>query len=1115
MACLDDSDIPDYAELHCISSYSFLKGASHPDELVSTAIAQGYKALAITDECSLSGVVRAHVALLAKKTTLKLIIGSEICLEDGLTLIVLVRNREGYAQLCKLITVARRAAVKGKYILTRKNIEEAVLMDCLVLWVPPRVRITYFNEELSKDIKYSTNVYDSVEVNLERGSIKQVVEELSWVQNRFKNLVWMAVELHLEQFMIERSDLLCKLAKEKSIKLCAAGGVNMHQSFRRVIHDVQTAIRHNTTLTKLNYTNHANGQRYLRTRQQLKGLYTEDLLSETVRISELCNFSLDELRYEYPDELVPKNWTAIAWLQHLTEQGMERRWPEVVPEKVKVLVKRELKLIQEMKFEPYFLTVFDIVNYARKQNILCQGRGSAANSAVCYCLGITEVDPSRMNLLFERFVSKERNEPPDIDVDFEHERREEVIQYIYRKYGRHRAALAATVICYQPRSAIRDVAKVLGFSLDQINRLASSWQWWDGKELLFDETQTGIDSNSQNMHYLKKLVSMLIGFPRHLSQHVGGFVIAADDLSRLVPVENAAMQDRTVIQWEKDDLESLGLLKIDVLALGMLTAIRKMLASISNLNAEEFRMSDIPAEDPKVYRMIQQADTLGVFQIESRAQMSMLPRLRPENYYDLVVQVAIVRPGPIQGDMVHPYLSRRQGIEPVIYPSNEVKAVLGRTLGIPIFQEQVMQLAMVAAGFTAGEADQLRRSMAAWKKRGGLEKFEVKLRSGMLARGYTEQFSKQIFRQIQGFGDYGFPESHAASFALLAYVSSWLKYYYPAVFCAGLLNSQPMGFYAPAQLLQDAQRHGVKVKPVDINMSHVDCSLDSQQDFQMNPNNGRPRNSEHNHNDSKRYQYENNGSTDVMCRHHRKKETVALRLGFRLIKGLSIAGMQSIIERRPDAGYESVQQLVNLTGINKKDLQSLAASDALKPLAGHRHNAYWQAAGTEEVFPLYVNLKTASTKCKTTVEPLVMLSVPSEGKQIIKDYATLGLSLRRHPLELLREKLVAKGVCVASELYELEHEQNAVTAGLVINRQRPSTSQGVIFMTLEDETGYSNIIVWPSFAEAQRKVLLNSRLLAVHGTIQNKQGVVYVVAGRLEDLSPWLGALETSSRDFH
>lgn len=1084
-----NNDDPDYAELHCISSYSFLKGASHPDELVSTAIELGYKALAITDECTLSGVVRAHVAALTKQSDFKLIIGSKIKLDDGLTLVFLVRNREGYAQLCQLITTARRAAKKGEYLLTRKDFISASLDDCLVLWVPPQLTITIFHDaELHNPISNKQTGAEGVEeLNVSRGSIAHFEEELSWVKHRFNTMVWLVVELHLEQFMSERLSLLLKLSKKNSIKVCAAGDVNMHLAKRRVIHDLQTAIRHNTTLTQLSCANNANAQHYLRTRSQLKRIYPENLLHESVCIAELCDFSLNELRYEYPNELVPPDWTAITWLKHLTEQGMQRRWPQRVPQKVLNLVKHELQLIQEMHYEHYFLTVYDIVRYARSQNILCQGRGSAANSAVCYSLGITEVDPSRMSVLFERFVSKERNEPPDIDVDFEHERREEVIQYIYNKYGRHRAALAATVICYQPRSAIRDVAKALGFSLDQVNRLSSSWQWWDGKELLFDESQTGIEQTSQKMIYLKKLVSMLIGFPRHLSQHVGGFVIAADDLTRLVPVENAAMQDRTVIQWEKDDLEALNLLKIDVLSLGMLTAIRKVLASISMYRGQEFRLSDVPAEDKNVYHMIQQADTVGVFQIESRAQMSMLPRLRPENYYDLVVQVAIVRPGPIQGDMVHPYLSRRQGVEQVTYPSEGVREVLERTLGVPIFQEQVMQLAMVAAGFTAGEADQLRRSMAAWKKRGGMEKFETKLRTGMLARGYSDKFAIQIFRQIQGFGDYGFPESHAASFALLAYVSSWLKCYYPAAFCAGLLNSQPMGFYGPAQLLQDAQRHGVTIHPVDINKSDIDCSVKDTQKFP-----GKCKNNEH-------------------------KESAELRLGFRLIKNLSAKGMDSIVACRPVNGYGSVQQLVHLGKINKKDLQSLAASDALASLAGHRHKAFWQATGVEEVLPLYAHLEEAHIKknlMSHTSVASVMLAVPAEGDQIVKDYASVGLSLRRHPLALLRDKLEAKHVCVASELHNIEHGRNIVAAGLVINRQRPSTSKGVVFITLEDETGYSNIIVWPSFAEAQRKVLLSSQLLVVHGTIQNKQGVVYVVAGRLEDLSSCLDGLPTVSRDF-
>jgi error-prone DNA polymerase len=751
---------------------------------------------------------------------------------------------------------------------------------------------------------------------------------------------------------------------------------------------------------------------------------------------------------------------------------MERRWPGGVSARVVELVEHELELIAELRYEPYFLTVYDIVSFARSQGILCQGRGSAANSAVCFCLGITEVDPARMAMLVERFISKERNEPPDIDVDFEHERREEVIQYIYRKYGRHRAALAATVISYRPRSALRDVGKALGLADLQVSRLSRSMQWWDGQAV--DESrilEAGLDPGSPVVRRLLFLVGELIGFPRHLSQHVGGFVISNGPMSELVPIENASMAERTVIQWEKDDLEDLGLLKVDVLGLGMLTAIRRSFDLIRRFDGREYNLSTVPAEDPVVYDMICEGDTMGVFQIESRAQMAMLPRLKPRCYYDLVIEVAIIRPGPIQGDMVHPYLRRRNGEEAVDYPSDEVKGVLQRTLGVPIFQEQVMSLAVVAAGFSPGEADQLRRAMAAWKRRGGLGPFEGKLIDGMRRRGYSDEFARQIFRQIEGFGEYGFPESHSASFALLVYVSCWLKCHEPVAFTCALLNSQPMGFYSASQLVQDLKRHGAEVRPVDVNCSDWESSLEADA----------------------------NG-------------TACLRLGLHMIKGLNREAGSKVVEARGPAAYRSVQDLLERTGVERRELDLLASAGALKHIAGHRHSARWQVSGVEKPLPLLGSMQR--------YEAAPMLSKPSEGQDIVADYQLTGLSLERHPLALLRHRLKRYRYRPAQDLPTLTNGQPICVAGLVITKQRPGTASGVTFVTLEDETGHINLVVWKTLADQYRAALLNARLMGVRGELQIEGKVIHVVAHELIDHSDMLvrvfpGALTVRSRDFH
>ncbi len=827
----------------------------------------------------------------------------------------------------------------------------------------------------------------------------------------------------------------------------------MHLRSRRRLQDLLTAIRIGKPIGECGRTLHPNAERHLRSRMRLAQIYPDALLAEAVAIARRCHFSLDELRYEYPEELTPPGETPESWLRKLAERGLAWRFPSGVPESVSKLVEHELRLIAEMRYEAFFLTVHDLVKFARSRGILCQGRGSAANSAVCYALGITEVDPGRMSMLFERFVSKERDEPPDIDVDFEHQRREEVIQYVYAKYGRERAALAATVIRYRPRSAVRDVGKALGFTSGQIERLSRSLAWWDDRSRLAERvTEAGLDPASSVVRRFLELTDALAGFPRHLSQHVGGFVISRGRLAELVPTENAAMPERTVIQWDKDDLETLGLLKVDVLALGMLSAIRRALELVG------MRVQDVPAEDPSVYAMIQRADTVGVFQIESRAQMSMLPRLKPCSFYDLVIEVAIVRPGPIQGGMVHPYLRRRQGLEKVTYPSQAVKKVLERTLGVPIFQEQVMQLAMVAAGFSPGEADQLRRSMAAWRRKGGLEHFEARLVRGMLERGYTREFAEAIYRQILGFGEYGFPESHSASFALLVYVSAWLKCHKPAEFCAALLNSQPMGFYAPAQLVRDAQRHGVEVRPVDVATSAWDCTLEGR----------------------------------------------ALRLGLRMVSGLSAAGVQRIVASRP---FESVDDLSRRAALNRRDLECLAAAGALASLAGHRREAHWHAAGAE-----YASDMLGSAPARETAPNL---AAPEEGEDIVADYASLGLTLGRHPLALLRDRLGHLGMLTARQLYLLPHGHTARGAGLVTCRQRPDTASGVIFVTLEDETGCVNVIVWRDLVERQRRELLGARLLGVQGVIEREGEVVHLVAHQLFDHDKLLGCLTVHSRDFH
>jgi len=1104
-----------YAELHCLSNFTFLRGASHAEELVARAAELGYAALALTDECSLAGVVRAHVA--AKAQGLKLIIGSEFRLVDGMKLVVLAMDRSGYGRLSQLITTARRRSAKGEYSLNRADLAED-LPGCLVLWVPgyasplpnppPARGREYFlsnpppcrGRELSISDPPPPEGRESPLPHDNGGGREGALVTAQWLSDNFPGRAWIAVELHRGPHDREHVAWLERLSQQSGLPLVAAGDVHMHDRARRPVQDTLTAIRLGTTLAEAGFALYPNGERHLRPLDDLARLYRPEWLAETLAVAARCTFSLDELRYEYPDDDVPAGESAADYLRRLTQDGMRARWPEGVPPKVIALVEHELEIISAMHYEPFFLTVHDIVRYARSRGILCQGRGSAANSAVCYCLGITAVDPSRSEMLFERFVSKERDEPPDIDVDFEHERREEVIQYIYQRYGRERAALAASVITYRRRSALRDVGKALGLALDQIERLSGVLAWWDRGIPPERVREAGLDPDSRVVQQVLHLADELRGFPRHLSQHVGGFVISRGPLAQLVPIENATMPERTVIQWDKDDLEAMGLLKVDVLALGMLSALRRCLDLLAQHRGRRMSLADIPAEDPATYAMIQKADTLGVFQIESRAQMTMLPRLKPACFYDLVIEVAIVRPGPIQGDMVHPYLRRRQGLEPVSYPNEEVRGVLERTLGVPIFQEQVIKLAMVAAGFSAGEADGLRRAMAAWKRKGGLEPFERKLKAGMHARGYSAEFAERIYQQILGFGEYGFPESHSASFALLAYVSAWLKCHEPAAYACALLNSQPMGFYAPSQIVQDVRRHGVEVRPVDVLHSDWDCTLEPAAPSPALPlqeggsNNLLP---DANAVSNNLLPHDNGGG---------REGAMTLRLGLRLVKGLSFDGAARLVAARGKRRFDSVPDLAQRAQLQRCDMDALAAAGALASLAGHRRQARWQALGSEPSLPLFEQLSFA--------EETPPLRAPSEAEDLVADYASTGLTLGRHPLALLRERLRRGGNVSSAQLATLADGRYLRLTGLVTTRQHPGAG-GTVFLTLEDETGVANIIMWKDRVERYRREVLQGRLLEVRGRLQKESGVIHIITGRLIDRSAWLGALPTESRDFH
>ena len=1053
--------LPGYAELHCASYFSFLRGASSPESLVAQAAGLGYHALALTDECSMAGIVRAHTE--AKKYDLPLIIGTELRLhrrEDisqvFCKIVLLAQNREGYGNLCELITLGRRRAAKGRYLLHPEDV--VGITDCLVILIPS---------------------IDPCEHALE--------ESIRWLARHFKTRAWVGLtRLHQAQEHAYQSRIQ-ELAAHESLTCVAVGQVEMHKRSRKPLHDVLAAVRLRKPVAQCGYELAMNAEQHLRPRIRLANLYLPALMLETIRIAEMCSFSLDELRYEYPEEIVPVGQTLESYLKEQTWLGAARRYPEGIPEIVSSQLIKELALINELRYEAYFLTVYDLILFARERKILCQGRGSAANSAVCYCLGITEVNPANGNALFERFISRERNEPPDIDVDFEHQRREEVIQYLYQKYGRHRAALTAVVTSYRPRSALRDTGRALNIDPDIIDKVAKSHKWWDGKTGLIDRlVEAGLDRDAMVTSQWAELAQALLGFPRHLSQHPGGFVLSKGALSRLVPIENAAMADRSVVQWDKDDLDAVGLLKVDVLALGMLTVIRRALTWVAwRRSLPSFTMQDIPDNDRATFSMICKADTVGVFQIESRAQMSMLPRLKPACFYDLVIEVAIVRPGPIQGGMIHPYLRRRQGLEPVTYPSKDVESVLKRTLGVPIFQEQVMKIAMVAAGFTAGEADALRRSMAAWRRKGGVDQFRTRLIDGLLARGYESVFAEAIFRQIEGFGEYGFPESHAASFAWLSYVSAWLKRHEPEAFLTALLNSQPMGFYAPAQLIQDARRHGVEIEPVDVQYSDWDCQLVRIAADQALTKH----------------------TTEPVIE-DRGQDKVIVRLGLNQISGLKRDAADRIVLARSRRAFEDLKDLAKRAALDAADLKTLAQADALKSLSGHRHQASWDAAAIKLERDLMADTTITETE-------LVLLDEPSEAQSVVADYRHLGFTLGRHPIALLRPALQTLRFATAGTLADYPSGRLARACGLVTVRQRPSTAKGIIFVTLEDETGCVNIIVQPALALRQRRELLQSSLLGVIGVWQNTQGVRHLLAGRLEDQTALLGQLNTTSRNFH
>jgi error-prone DNA polymerase len=1167
-----------YAELHCKTNFSFLEGASHASELVERAVELGYHALAVTDRNTLAGVVRAHTA--ANDAGLKLLIGAEITPIDAAPVVLWATDRKAYGRLSRLITVGRRRVEKGECQLTFDDI--AKYADGLIAGVVGARGERRGTREGSgeqgaegrgqSEIDAMQRIAGGRHAPRLRGHAGTIPETLPFPESAtrcvaatpsplpsyrdlFGDRCCLLAELHRGPDDRRRLAELIALSKETNIPLAAAGDVHYHIPGRLPLHDVLAATRHGMTVAEAGDLLFTNAQRHLKALDEIAVAFADvpDAIRRTVEIADRCSFSLDELRYEYPEELAPPGLTPMQHLRKLTHEGARWRYPRGVPAKITQLVEHELALIEDLHYEAYFLTVWDLVRFARGRGILCQGRGSAANSVVCYCLGVTAVDPQRTDVLFERFVSRERNEAPDIDVDFEHERREEVLQYLYEKYGRERAGLTAEAICYRTRSAVRDVGKALGFSLDRVDALAKQVEGHHREMKLAERCrQVGIDPESETGSRLIHLVRELTGFPRHLSQHVGGMVMTQGPLCELCPIENAAMDDRTVIQWDKDDLDELGILKVDCLALGMLTAIRKAFAMIRRHRGRELSLASIPEGDQAVYDDLCRADTMGVFQIESRAQMSMLPRLRPRCYYDLVIEVAIVRPGPIQGNMVHPYLRRRKGNEAVSYPNDEIRQVLEKTLGVPIFQEQAMRLAVVAAGFTPGEADQLRRAMGAWRRPGVIDEFRLKLLAGMREQGLSEEFAEQVFNQIRGFGEYGFPESHAASFALLVYVSAWLKHYYHEAFTASLINSQPMGFYAPAQLLRDARDHGVTILPIDVNRSDWDCTLEGARDERQGARDERQgargksggrrlevgdqgtesggeitasqrqrgfreQGSEIGDQESEtRDQSElmNGEKTDLPSslspRPSPPSSPQPLRLGFRLINGFSERHAETIRSAREAGPFTSVEDFTRRTGFSRAVLTRLAEADALSSLGRDRRAALWETLAQEKqtkATPLFDAIAPQD-------EPPVSLPPLTAQEQVFADYQTTGLSLKAHPISFYRPQLDELQVTPVGDLPHIGNNRFVKVAGLVLLRQRPSTAKGITFATIEDETGAANLLIHRKTWEQFHDVARGSAAYLAHGKLESKESVIHIVVRRLEDLSSRLKELKSKSRDF-
>jgi len=1044
-------------ELRAKTNFSFLRGASTPEELVLAARARGLRAIGVADRETLAGVVQAHVA--AKAAGVRLLVGAEVHPDDGPPLVLYPTDRPAYGRLSRLITVGRRRAPKGACALTLADIL-AHGEGLIAIAAPPAV----------------------LDAALEAA--------LRLLREAFGDRAHLALERHLGPRDPERIREVAALAARLSLPLVATNDVHYHEAARSRLQDVLVGIREGVPVDAAGARLFPNGERFVKGAAEMTELFPGhgDAIRRTVEVAARVAFSLDDLRYEYPHEIAPAGFAPIDWLRSLVREGAAGRYPDGVPEKVAKLLEHELSIVGDLRYEPFFLTVHDIVVFARSRGILCQGRGSAANSAVCYCLGITAVDPARSDLLFERFVSRERNEPPDIDVDFEHERREEVIQYVYEKYGRERAGIVAEVIRYRGRSAVRDVGKALGLSLDQVDRLSSEFHWWsDLDDMEAAAARAGLDPGDARMRLVIEHAKAIQDFPRHLSQHVGGFVITRGPLCELVPIENAAMEGRTVIEWDKDDIDALGILKVDCLSLGALTAIRKCFALIESVHGRRLELASVPPEDPETYDMIRRADTIGVFQVESRAQIAMLPRLRPRTFYDLVIQVAIVRPGPIQGGMVHPYIRRRNGEEAVTYPSEGLRDVLHKTLGVPLFQEQAMRLAIVAAGFTPGEADQLRRAMGAWRKTGVMETMRERLVQGMRANGYAGDLAEQIFAQLKGFGEYGFPESHATSFALLAYVAAWQKRHYPAAFFASILNSLPMGFYAPAQLVRDAQDRGVQVRPVDVLASEWDCTIEREEDEE-----------------------------GLESREGRDGGRVALRLGLRLVTGLGETAANAIVHERRRAGpFRSVGEAARRTCLSPEPFARLAAANAFRSLGLSAREALWdvEAIGDEAEMPLFAGIELSEARAP--------LPVMTQVERVVDDYRTVGLSLERHPVSFFRDDLRRRGVVEAARLGALADGAAVVIGGLVTVRQRPATAKGIIFMTIEDETGIANAVIRPGVYERYRAACFGAVFIVVTGRLEKQGAVIHILARTLLALRGLAATeregptLPSCSRDFH